>query len=453
MKLNILKSASAKQKVYFYAPFFALFLFLLYACLTFNGLGAVGDEHVYAMKFAQSGLINLSVENYLTWTSRTLIDAVLILFAVLPFQVWSFTNALLMTLCVFTICKVVNTGGLLHVNLAVICAFLCIKWQYMSTAGWIATTTNYLWPATFGIFSIAILHSACAGKKVTLPQYVFSCFAIIYSANMEQNLLFHLIFLLALTAYLIITKTRLHSIIFAHLAMCGVCGAYALLSPGAAARYSSEVASYFPDWAMRSALRNIELALSSSMRLFIFERDYIFTCFCIFLFAAVWQSQKNYCYRLIAAVPLLCTLVFGFFKDAVLAVLPILSFVPNSVTPEGIITFANSGNFLSHIPFLVICATLSCIIISLYLAFGHCKGALLAILIFCTGFATIAAIGFTPTVWVSSLRTALIFMLCLVALIGKLACKLAISRRISTAVCYTCTVIFAAIGCYNLISI
>ncbi len=432
--------------------FASVWLFLLYCNLDLGALGVNDDVVIYRRLTEIFTLKQIPIHLYNTWSSRTLIEINIVFFSMIPVAVWAVVNSIIMMITLFLLVKFVDSNVSFLCSLITSMLFLSIQWQHMSTAGWIATTLNYLWTSAAGLFALYILFKQSLTQKAPLLIQILSVLILLYSINMELNVAFHVIVTLSFAVYLFVAKKAIPKLIYAHVAAIILSLIYISLSPGVDIRFATEIDGFFPDMMMRGFAQNIEMGISAAMRTFLFERDMLFLSFCLIITIAVFKINKNVFYRLISICPLLATICFGVFKSQFLAVMPIFTFIPQSVTQEGIITFANAGNFISHIPFFVICAVITCIIISLYIIFGHNKMAVLAIVLFCAGFATAAAVGFTPVVWASGGRTAMIFMLCKIALISLIYKNIQNKKNVPMFVFYFTISISCAIGAYNFLT-
>ncbi len=441
---NLFKNEQMKNIATAKLPYALLFLALFALFVSPAALGVWGDEFLYADKVRQYGFIQFSIIHYNTWTSRTLIELVLGLFAVLPTICFSVMNALLCTLAAYSTNVLVNSQKK-YMPYFICTLFLALNYLDFSNAGWIATSANYVWTAALGLYALVPFMHFANGKKPKVLQLIAATFALVYSVNMEQNLLFHGFFIAGYLIYNIINKQKIYKFIFVHIAAFLASVLYIMLSPGIAARYENDIVTNFGDWEMRSTLQNIELAISSSCRQFVFMPHLLFAFFTLMLAIIVFQNNKNIFYRLICLAPAVITFTFGFYGEQISSLLPILNFIPQSVTQQGIITVQNSTNFLSHIPFLILCALLSTVIISLYLAFGHSKKAAIAVFVFCTCYSTLAAIGFSPTVWGSAKRTTFVFCLGLIYLCAMLFNNLKVQNKFKYAA-------FAFLGIYTVLN-
>ncbi len=437
-----------------YAILCAVWVFLLYCNLDLGALGINDDVVIYRRLTETLTFWEIPAHLYGSWSSRTLIEMTIVIFSMVPVQVWAIVNSLIMILLLYMIIRLIDKDFSISYTLITTLLFLSLQWQFMSTAGWIATTLNYLWTSAAGLFALYVLFkSVVEQQKTSILTQVLSVIILLYSLNMELNLAFHIIVTSALIIYNVSLKKPLPLLIYAHIAAIVGALVYTTLSPGVAIRFTTEINGFFPDMHMRGFARNVELGISAAMRTFLFERNMLFAMFCLLLAIAVFKMHKNILYRFISLCPIISVLCFGVFKSAFLTVLPIFTFIPQSVTQEGIITFDNADNFASHIPFFVICAVITCIVVSLYIIFGHTKLSVLAMLLFCAGFATCAAVGFTPVVWASARRTSMIFMLCIIA-ISTLIYKNIPSKRTPAMLIFYCTLaVSAAEGALNFLNL
>lgn len=407
-----------------YLPYVLLFV-LMFACHMVMVLSG-GDEEYYMRTFAGFGysLIDFSVYHYNNWASRTLIEAVLAIVAVLPWFVWRVLNPVVITVAAWCLGYITGATRRQAGNWLVCGFFVLYRWEFLRSAGWIATTLVYLWPAAMGLLALLPVAQWMRGGKPRLWGCILSLPALLYAANMEQVSVTVLLLLLGLVGYSLVARKRVHWLVWAQIAVCVACIFWALLSPGAGVRYEVELTQWFPNYGMRGFLSNIELALATALNPLFFERDFVFVFFAVLLAAAVWLRQKNWVYRAIGIFPLLVCLPLGFFNRYTGPLFPGLAFFTQALNGEGIVTHATVNNPLAYLPlFLLLFAFVACLV-GLYLALGHTPAAFGCMWVFCCGLASRAMLGFSPTVWTSGNRTGFFFALCIIAVACVLFCKM-----------------------------
>lgn len=400
-------------------PFVLLWVILLVCHLTF--VMEAGDEVFYRDAWQNQGLIDFLTYQYFHWASRTWIELLLTVFSALPKLVWRLVNPLMGVVVACCLSNVVGTLKSQKGNWLVCGFMLLYRWELMRTAGWIATTLVYLWPAAFALLALMPLVQWLRGTRPRTLWCVLALPALLYATNMEQVLVCVLLLLLGLCAYRLFARKKLHWLLFAQLGICVFNLVYALVSPGAAQRFAVEQTQWFPNYAMRGLFANAELGLATALNPLFYARDFVFAFFCVLLAFAVWQRHKNWFYRLVGLAPLAICLPLGFYGRYVEKLVPAIGFFTKALNGEGIITLANANTLTAYIPLLLLLFGFVACVVGLYLALGHTPLAFGCMWALCSGLASRAMMGFSPSIWASGDRTGFFFTLCTIAV----ACLLA----------------------------
>lgn len=431
-----------------YLPFALLWVFLLVCHLTF--VMEAGDEVYYGAVLQNSNLWDFSVYHYFNWSSRTFIEIVLSVMSYLPKLVWRLVDPFMVVIVTVRLAYICGLHKSQKGNW-IICGFVLLyRWELMRTAGWIATTLVYLWPAAFALLALVPVAQFIKGKKPRGIWCAASLLALLYATNMEQVAVIALLLLAGLCVYLVATRQKPHWVIPAQMAVCTANIIYALLSPGSAVRFAVEQTQWFPNFGMRSLFQKAELGLATALNPLFYARDYVFAFFLVLLAFAVWQRHKNWLYRLIGLAPLLVCLPLGFYGRYVQRVLPGISFFTAALTGEGIITLANGNILLAYLPLLLLLGAFVACLAALYLALGHTPAAFAGIWALCSGLASRAMMGFSPSVWTSGDRTGFFFSLACIGVAGLLVKKMQPARRWQKIAFYVVFAAYVALQMYSM---
>ena len=83
-----------------------------------------------------------------------------------------------------------------------VCALvLCLPGHLHHSAGWIATTLNYAWVASLGLFVMIPVKKIMVNEKIAWYEYIFYFGAMIYATNQEQMCLILLIVYFSFAVY------------------------------------------------------------------------------------------------------------------------------------------------------------------------------------------------------------------------------------------------------------
>ena len=380
--------------------FFFIFFVINLSChlpMKLNGDAA----EWFAVALSDRNLFEFLKLRYLQWSSRTFIDCILVILCYLPFGVWQVLDSLIYTTIGVIICKIVNTDKV-TVRFCVFALCLAYPFLDMNTAGWLATTLNYLWPL-LGILGGVYYILLSAKKKLHKSEIGIACIMLLFGANLEQGVAILFGFLIAYDLICLRENIRITSLLkISHIVII-VDFLYIVLCPGNRMRAISEEASSFPEFATLSLFDKCELGMSSTLYHFIFNLEPLFLMFVLCLLIAVFELKKDVIFRTIAVVPLFISTVFCVFGNELYAIFPGFAGLKGVMSDTGVWDFDNPASIGCWLIMLVV---VICIILSLYAIYE--KSPATGVSIFVTimlGFASRSLMGFSPTIWVSSDRT------------------------------------------------
>lgn len=390
--LNLIKSR------YFPFVIITIGMFLIHTCLK---LGWGDDTLFQTLKDDNSVLI----DRYHGWSSRIIIEALLIIMVHLE-PIWRVLDTAIIVLIALSISKLVPSHNASRTNWLIIGILFMYPFIHMSSAGWIATTLNYLWPLAFGLFSMVPIKKILFYERISWYEFIFYIPALIFAANQEQMCAILFVVYFTFTIYLLIHK-RINMFMILQTCICFMSIIFILSTPGNVKRKNSEIQTWFPDYINISFIRKIEMGFSSSWFEFVMKPNVIFTVFCILLLLCMMVTQKKKLYKWIAFIPLASSLIFGLFSNVLSEAFPAIQKINNSMTQYG--TRANFASIISWIPDIILAVVFISILISLYFIFINKKYAIVTIFIIMLGFGSRMIMAFSPTIWVSGERT-FIFM-------------------------------------------
>ena len=363
-----------------------------------------GDDLYFTKVLKENELLQWTKYRYLTWTSRSIIETVMV--TILNFNpiVWKVIDIALVILLGTSISKLFVNKDLRRNNWIIIAFIFLYPFRDMSTAGWATTTINCLWPLSFGIFSLIVVKKIFNNSKIKWYEYVLSTLALIFAINTEQvcATLFGIYGVLTVCLFL---KRKFNIYMIFQTSLCLLSIASILACPGNAARKASETATWFSDYNTLSVFNKVELGFSSTIAKFVFEPNIFFIMLSLLIFTVTMIKHKNKVLRAISAVPLGCSIVLGVFAYVVSMIFPRVPNIVKSVTKYGTITKDNFQQIQSYIPIVLLASISICFLISLYFCFEDKNKRMLVLFIALVGLASRIVMGFSPTIWASMERT------------------------------------------------
>lgn len=382
-----------KGKVQEYLPFLCVGIIavLWHAVLSVS----VGDDMVYFKTLLDGrSILEILAHRYETWSSRLGIELVLIPLVHAP-MLWRILDVLVFASIPILLDKLLEADRDLRWWIAGFT--LLYPFTDMMSAGWISTTTNYLWPLWCILF--LALHIKKAVREVPVAWYekAAGISACAYAASQEQAAALLLVVLVLALIRQRGRKCRDNAYLCVLLGITIAWFAAILLCPGNAVRGLQEIQGRMPEFASFSVWEKLYMGLANMERVFIAELDYVFLMTVLLLAGFVYLKTGDY-------------------RKTACAGLPLLVLLGQSVVRSRHVRFANifvipeqttEWNFRSPsawLPLLFLAVCIGGILCALYWLTEDRVRYLYTVLLLGAGFATGAVMGFSPTIYASANR-------------------------------------------------
>lgn len=355
-----------------------------------------GDDLFFSQATDGKGLFPYLIERYNTWTSRFVIEGILVLLVKAPL-LWRILDAAVFATFPLLLSKLFGGGTLM--NWCAAAAILMYPFHDMGSAGWITTTVNYFFPV-WGMFFIGLLLRKMAMReKIYLAEAAAAVPVCLIASSHEQvAVILFVVFLIygcyALRGQFPICRPGL----FAGMAAANLMTMLSiLLCPGNAARNAVSIAD-LPIYASFGFWDKLYLGLLSVERVFIANADAVFVLTAALLAGLVYLKTGDYKKTLLSSLPLM--IVFG--QTVLRTAYPGLS---GLFVMPGQITEWSWGERGTWIPMGYLFAAVASMVYALYWLFGERLGEYLSILaLLGCGFGAGVILGFMATIYVSGER-------------------------------------------------
>lgn len=406
-----------------------------------------GDDYYFMTCLDDASFCAFMLKRWYGWSSRLVIEGVLVLILQQPILVWKVLDILVSVLIAWLLCgffcrsygkygsessATSDKTALPEMQAAIpftsLILFLCLLLSYdfreMDSAGYMTTTINYWWPLAALLAAALPLYLWYQEGTCKKGYYVLGTLAAIFAINQEQ------ICAMALLAclYLLITDKlrgqKTNPYLYVLLALSVFFAVCVVICPGNAARKASNITFWFPAYAGFNLVQKVLLGWYSLLKTLYQDVNLPYFLMSAVLFAAVWKKQKGLPARLVAAIPLLSNvgllgvLLFGKYREYpwVHLILHIFDFDKPVVYYQG--SLPNSNRLL----LLVYTLCCACVVISLFLIWSNRERVIDALALLIIASASKISMGLSPTVWASSERTS-IFLDFGFLLLGMLAVR------------------------------
>ena len=385
-----------------YYMFIFLFAFLLLLHLTSPHLE---DDLIFSKYLKERSLKDFIVWRYNTWTSRNIIEVIVVMFCTgRHWKVWSFIDTLIYVIMTIIISKMFNKKHNKRFDTVLCLLVLIYSFQDMGSAGTTVTTLNYILPLTCLLYSMFILSKTNNVEKIHKLEYVAATVTSLIACNVEQTCLVFVGFTIIDVIFLII-KRRLSNrnwfVVF--LMIIGIMELlYIIKCPGNLTRYESEINTWYPEYRYYGIDCKLYLGIVSTTSV-ILNQKVVFTIFALLLMIYTFIKSQNKVMRIVSTLDFSFFMFMGTLKETSKTIFSSLNTFYDIVDINGIYYTG------SHLPNII------CLFIILFVAFSmiyliykllDCK--IVYPLIFLAGLLSRIVMGFSPTVFASRSRTAII---------------------------------------------
>lgn len=385
-----------------YFPFFVLaFCYLLFSMLV--PIPIADDIHFQSYP---EGIFDWSFYKlrYEIWTSRLIIDFLVVLFLHIPSVLWRISNALVIVLLGVTTSKLfINQKKRRFINWFLVSLLLLFPLKELTDTGWITTTINYFWPLAFGMYPLLLLKKINENETISCVEFCVGTLLLMIAANQEVVCI--ILFITFLVAAVLLRKKG-NSHWFVYLGLIVLVSGVLLIftTPGNYQRRISEL-KWFIDFNHISLIDKLEIGISSTLAYQIYQFNPLFLILALLFVPIIIKYYKERFFWFISFFPLIAALFFNSSLHFSANIFPNLQEFFPSLTKYGFISLRNFIIINSYIPLFILLVTAFTILILLYLTFGHTNSSILAIYIISMGFISRMAISFFPIVWASGTRT------------------------------------------------
>lgn len=386
-------------------PYLTLFAILLIWHL---GLPVnTGDDIYFMNALEQSSALAFLMFRYMQWSSRLLIECVLIFVVRAPY-VWRILDSLALTLIAVMTSAMFNEKKSPAIDWGSCVVVMLFPLLSLNEAGYVATTVNYIWPFAAGMLAMKVFQKAWKGERISLTQWLCSWLCLIFACNMELTCAMLLGIEGVLLAYRLITdrKNRSGATYMVGSVVIAVAGcAFIFSCPGNALRYTLETQNWFPEYPELSYLTRLEIGFAATGYQLVMRTNWLFILFAVLLYLASKANKNKNVWA--CWIPLGLSLVMGPFSGVLKGFSGQLSFskllsLEDRLTKTG--TLPYPVTWMSIMPDLLLLLSFLCIVYHGLQVFSNRNKSRLMLLIIVTGLMSNVVLGFSPTIWASGVR-------------------------------------------------
>lgn len=197
---------------------------------------------------------------YNSWSSRLFIETALINCYALNFGVWRFFDVVAFAVIAESIVYICVPQKRLSIFVYAV-ILLITDWNSLRSAGWGATTVNYVWPLAASMPMFVVFKKMFDGTAVSKKENAFSLLLLFFAANQEQVAAWLFGLSLSFLIYRIIKNRRVVKddlFVIASVLICLLSLAFIVTCPGNYVRFESEIGTWFSQYASLSFFEKVQ---------------------------------------------------------------------------------------------------------------------------------------------------------------------------------------------------
>lgn len=392
-----------------YFPFVILLLVML---LVHAFIYTNGDDDFFRVQLDSRNIIDYLVWRYNTWSSRIFVEVLFVTVSRLPLILWKIMDSVMYTLIGILLSKIFNKSNKKILNWIIVLLLLIYPFTDISTAGYVTTSIAYIWTTVSLLFSLYIFIKLANNEKVSIIQYILLYLAILLTISFEQTLCLLLGFSVCILISILFKKQfklskHIHIIIGIIISLLML--VFTLKCPGNDARFIDEVSYWYPAYELFGLKQKLYLGVIPTANV-MFANKIVLSVFSLILAVSVIKNSKNNLLKGTAIVQFVFILMTTIGSNILYSVFPELEQFNNILILQGVPIFS----VMNVIPLIIVILLL---ISWLVLLFSIFKANIKAPLILLAGIASRMIMGFSPTVFASSNRTAFFMYIAFFAVI------------------------------------
>lgn len=387
-----------------------LILFILEFALNIFITPSRYDDEFYIRKITEMPIMEFVTSRYHNWTSRVLIEFTLCSVLKISKYAWILGQTLMMTLLGYSITKLFVKDNKQETKWMAILLLLIYPLAKMSSAGWGATTVNYIWPFAAAMFCLIPIRKIFDKEKIKWYMYPLYVIALLFACNQEQTAAIVFGTYLIFTTLLIIRdKKKINWFMVVQLVLSILSLIFILTCPGNQVRKVDEIGNSYPDFETLSFLDKISLGFTSTISEMLVNTNISFLVLSIMIVVYIFNNHKDKFIRTVASIPLISILVMGLFKDEACKLFPYLDMYKNIIIQEkAMVTASNYTNLINFVPLAMSLIIVFSFILSILVIFKTLRNNT-AIVVFLIGLGTRIMMALSPTIFSSTNRTFVFF--------------------------------------------
>lgn len=396
-----MKKVTECIKNHIWVIYLILFVFMVVRHASVK-LGVADD--IWFLEQSKMGLINYTQMRIQTWTSRNIIELVMLVLLNINKWVWIILDSGMFVLVLHSlrriICPTKENDGIITFFLMLV--IMLYPFGTFGVAGWYATTLNYVWPLALGLYGLSYIIQIISNEKISIAQQISYVVASLYAINQEQMCALFVGFYALFMIYSLVKHKKVSILAYIILVLSFIMLGYHALCPGNELRKVAEMSAYYPAFYGFKLMDKLLLGVLSTIAIGSLQPAYIIFVWNIMLIYIIYKNTKNKGQYLLVGLMTFVTFV--------------VSVSDRYCNHRGFYQIFNVFNdytkVIEHISLnmnvcLIILYFICILLISFYVIktnLGN-KTMFISLIIICAAFCSRVVLGFSPSIFVSGTRT------------------------------------------------
>lgn len=372
-------------------------------------------------------LITYTIDRYNLWSSRITIELIVPFLTILPSCIWKFLNILMIILLFLDLRWIllnlfkIETNEQDYLLTLLLCAY---PFSTMAQTGWIATTTNYLWVVALGLYVInQILKATIRNETISGINLVLTCMAALYCTSYET--MAAIIFVISVWSILYLYKKcrKASTVTWCCCSIAFVMLLYIIGCPGNRLRPITDAEIWMPNYFELSFWDKLRMGILSTFMHFVSISSPIF--FLLNLVIFLTGMGKSVREKIIASVPMVLDIAWTtyYLANYILGYKTFTYQVPVALPTK-------TGDKIEQALLLFTVLVWFVVVIYTFIRTFRLETTICGVCVLVLACLPEMAVGITPTVVASILRTTIYLYMAMILLILCIIGECALLKKI-----------------------
>ena len=287
-----MKKVTEYIKNHIWVIYLILFVFMVVRHASVK-LGVADD--VWFLEQSKMGLIKYTQMRIQTWTSRNIIELVMLVLLNINKWVWIILDSGMFVLILHSLRKIVCSTKENDWLITLFLMFIIMLFPFgtFGVAGWYATTLNYEWPLALGLYGLSYITQVLSNEKISIIQQISYVIASLYAINQEQMCALFVGFYTLFMIYSLVKHKKVPILAYIILVLSFIMLGYHALCPGNELRKVAEMNAYYPAFYGFKLMDKLLLGVLSTIAIGSLQPASIIFVWNVMLVYIIYKNTRN----------------------------------------------------------------------------------------------------------------------------------------------------------------